>query len=210
MASKEDLLRTLAAGIRDPRVLRAFTVVPRGEFVPPEWRARAYEDTPLPIPHGLVTTQPSLIATMVGALALHGEERVLEVGTGYGFQTALLAVLASEVYSVERWADLAQSARSNLARRGIDNAHVRVGDGTKGLPEQAPFDDIVVAAASPRVPSALVEQLVAGGRLVQPIGPGGNEEVVLFVKEGGRLRRAGLLTGANFVRLVGAEGCREA
>jgi len=206
----EDLLRTLAAGIQDPRLLQAFTVVPRDEFVPPEWRARAYEDTPLPIPHGLVTTQPSLIATMIGALALEGEERVLEIGTGYGYQTALLAVLADEVYSVERWADLAHSAQSNLARRGIANAHVRVGDGTKGLPEEAPFDDIVVAAASPRVPSALAEQLVAGGRLVQPIGPGGNEQVSLFVKEVGGLRRADLLMGANFVRLIGAEGVQEA
>ena len=210
MASTDHLLETLsAAGIRDRRVLDAVRRVPRHEFVPPEWRARAYEDVPLPIPHGLVTTQPSLMARMIEALALRGDERVLEVGTGLGWQTALLAMLAAEVHSVERWEDLAQASRAVLAKRGLDNAYVVVGDGSLGLADQGPFDAIVVAAAFTSVPTPLAEQLVIGGRLVQPLGPGGREEVTLFVKRDGQLRRAAVLTGANFVRLIGAHGFSE-
>ena len=207
MASNQQLVQSLhAAGIRDSRVLEAFRAVPRAEFVPAQARDRAYDDVPLPIPHAQVTTQPSLIARMIEGLALNGGEKVLEIGTGYGFQTALLAALAGEVWSVERWADVASSARMSLAAHGIDNAHVIVGDGTMGLPEQSPFDAIVVAAAFPEVPTPLVEQLAAHGRLVQPIGLGGREEVTLFVKHADHLDREALLTGAHFVRLIGAHG----
>ncbi len=203
----ERLIGTLmASGVRDARLIEAFRQVPRDEFVPLQQRQRAYEDMPLPIPRDQVTTQPSLMARMVEGLALDGTERVLEIGTGYGFQTAILATLACVVWSIERWWDLAEAARSNLERRQIDTAHVVVGDGTQGLVEQAPFDAIVVAAAFTQVPGALVEQLAPGGRLVQPIGPGGREDVVLFVKEGPVLRRVGILIKAHFVRLVGEHG----
>lgn len=204
--SEELVEALLAAGIRDRRVLDAVREVPREEFVPRESRDRAYRDVPLPIPHAQVTTQPSLIARMIEALALQGSERVLEIGTGFGFHTALLAVLAGEVWSVERWGDVARCARVNLARVGIDNAHVVVGDGTRGLPEHHPFEAIVVSAAFTDVPEPLAAQLASRGRLVQPIGPGGHEQVTLFVEDAGRLRREAILTGAHFVRLVGAHG----
>jgi protein-L-isoaspartate(D-aspartate) O-methyltransferase len=200
----EQLIATLAAAdVGNERVLAAFRARPRDEFVPTEHRHRAYQDVPLPIPHDQVTTQPSLIAKMVKALALAGTERVLEVGTGYGYQTALLASLAREVWSLERWPELADTARANLKRCGIENARVVVADGTVGLPREAPFDAIVVAAAFTRVPQPLVVQLPQGGRIVQPIGPGGLEEVVLYRKEGERLRRLATVTTAHFVRLVG-------
>ena len=192
------------AGVRDERVLNAIAAVPRSDFVPPEYAAGADLDAPIPIPHAQVTTQPSLVARMVEALALDGDERVLEIGTGYGWQTALLAELAREVFSVERFADLAETARTTL--RGRENIMVVVGDGSKGLPEHAPFDAILVAAAYPSVPAPLAEQLAEGGRLVQPLGPGGAEDVVLFEKRGGKLQRVRSLVGAHFVRLHGRHG----
>ena len=210
MPGNEDLLRTLlAVGVREERVLDAFRVVPRHEFVSRDQRHRAYEDVPLPIPHGQVTTQPSLTARMVQALALRGTERVLEVGTGYGFQTALLTRLARVVWSVERWPDLAAVARANLERCGVDGAHVVVADGSKGLPHEAPFEAILVAAAFTRVPQPLADQLASDGRLVQPIGPGGHEEVVLHIKDAAGLRRVALVTTAHFVRLVGEHAFAE-
>jgi protein-L-isoaspartate(D-aspartate) O-methyltransferase len=194
------------AGIRDERVLAAISAVRRSDFVPVELADRAGIDAPLPIPHAQVTTQPSLVAQMVAALGLEGSERVLEVGTGYGWQTALLARLAAQVFSVERHADLAAFARVALARAGIANAEIVVGDGTEGLPEHAPFDAVLVAAAFPEVPPPLAEQLAEGGRLVQPIGPGGYDDVILFERRGGALERVRSLTGARFVRLVGRHG----
>ena len=194
------------AGVRDKRVLDAFQAVGRGDFVPRDQRGRAYEDVPVPIPRGQVTTQPSLIGRMLAALALRGAERVLEVGAGYGFQTALLAKLARTVWAVERFGDLADAARANLLRADIDDAHVVVGDGTNGLPERAPFDAIVVAAAFTRVPAPLAEQLALGGRLVQPLGPGGREDVTLYVRDASGLRRERLVTTAHFVPLVGEHG----
>jgi protein-L-isoaspartate(D-aspartate) O-methyltransferase len=163
----------------------------------------------LRIPHGQVTTQPSLIAKMVAALGLEGEERVLEVGTGYGFQTALLATLAREVWSVERWPDFAEVARANLERHGVTNAGIVVGDGSEGLAEHAPFDGIVVSAAFPQVPEPLPGQLAPGGRLVHPVGPGGREDVVLFQRTRRGLQRCRSITGAHFVRLYGRYGFDE-
>jgi protein-L-isoaspartate(D-aspartate) O-methyltransferase len=205
--SPEDLVRVLRAeGIRDRRVLAAFRAVPRARFVPPATAGQAYLDAPIRIPHGQVTTQPSLIASMVTALGLAGGERVLEVGTGLGFQTAILALLARQVVSVERFADLAEQARANLDAAGLGHVRVVVGDGTLGVPEHAPFDAIVVAAASPRIPLPLIEQLAPGGRLVHPVGPGGHEQVTAFHKEAGRLIIDTRLTSARFVPLVGLHG----
>jgi protein-L-isoaspartate(D-aspartate) O-methyltransferase len=192
------------AGVRDERVLDAIGAVPRVDFVPDEDADLADLDTPIPIPHGQVTTQPSLVARMVEALGLEGDERVLEIGTGYGWQTALLGRLAREVYSVERFADLAETAQRHLD--GYENVTVVVGDGSEGLPEHAPFDAILVAAAYPRVPDPLAEQVAEGGRIVQPLGPGGAEDVVLFEKRDGELRRVRSVSGAHFVRLYGRHG----
>jgi protein-L-isoaspartate(D-aspartate) O-methyltransferase len=196
------------AGVRDERVLAAIREVPRADFVPPALAERAYEDRPLPIAHGQVTTQPSLVARMVEALALRGGEHVLEIGAGFGWQTALLARLARFVWSIERWADLAAEARVRLDRFGVENAEVVIGDGSGGLEEHAPYDAILVAAAFTRIPSPLAAQLADGGRLVQPIGPGGAEEVVLFERVGERLEHRRVVTLAHFVRLVGRHGFR--
>jgi protein-L-isoaspartate(D-aspartate) O-methyltransferase len=208
-ATPGELAEAIAArGVRDERLLAAVRALPRADFAPPDQRGRAYEDVPLPNGHGQVTTQPSLVATMVAALAPAAWEQVLEVGTGLGWQTALLASLAREVWSVERLPELAGRARRNLAGAGIENAHVVVGDGTRGLPERAPFDAILLAAAHPAVPSPLEDQLAPGGRLVQPMGPGGAERVVLLEREQGGLVERGTVIDAHFVRLYGEHGFR--
>jgi protein-L-isoaspartate(D-aspartate) O-methyltransferase len=203
----ERLIRAAtASGVRDARVLDAFRRVPRHRFVPPDRIVEADFDRPIPIPHGQVTTQPSLVAQMVAALDLRGTERVLEIGTGLGFQTAILGMLAAEVWSVERFAALAETATGNLRQAGVRNAHVVVGDGTLGLPDRAPFDAVVVSAAAPEVPSPLADQLSDGGRLVHPVGPGGEERVTAFVKQGDALVPTALVVPAHFVPLVGRHG----
>jgi len=210
VSGPEDLVRTIAGeGVRDPRLLDALRAVPRADFVPTNLAEQAYEDKPLPIPHDQVTTQPSLVARMVEALGLAGTELVLEVGAGYAWQTALLARLCGFVWAVERFGDVAEAARENLARFGMTNAEVVTGDGTKGLSEHAPYDAILVAAAFPSVPRPLEEQLAAGGRLVQPVGPGGKEEVVLFEKGTRRFVRRRTIAWARFVRLHGAHAFPE-
>jgi protein-L-isoaspartate(D-aspartate) O-methyltransferase len=207
---KEALIRAIETeGVRDRRVLDAFRRVPRERFVPGGWWGRAYEDRPIPIGHGQVTTQPSLIARMVAGLGLKGEERVLEVGTGLGYQSAVLAMLAREVFSIERFPDLAEWARRNLEAAEVPGVTVVVGDGTKGFPERAPFDATMVSAAAPDVPQPLVEQLTEGGGLVHPLGPGGYETVIAYRKRGGRLVEEARLTPASFVPLVGEYGIPE-
>ena len=205
--SPADLARAAhAAGVRDPRLLAVMSRLPRAAFVPPGMESDAYRDEPIAIAHRQVTTQPSLVATMVEALELAGSETVLEVGTGYGYQTALLARLAHTVWSIDLWPDLIEAARGALARQRITNVHLVVGDGTRGLPEQAPFDAIIISAAFPEVPEMLSEQLIPGGRLVQPIGPGGLEEVTVFAKDESGLTPSRILTAARFVPLYGEHG----
>jgi protein-L-isoaspartate(D-aspartate) O-methyltransferase len=190
------------AGVRDPRILDAFRRVARERFVPAERAALAGADEPIAIGHGQVTTQPSLVALMVEALELSGSERVLEIGTGLGYQAAILGALARTVYSIERVGDLAERARQNMEAAGIANVVVLAGDGALGLPGHAPYDAIIVAAAAPAVPSALAEQLAEGGRLVQPMGAGGDEHVVRFRKRHGRLVQDAELVRARFVPLI--------
>jgi len=196
-------------GIRDEHVLEAMARVPRHEFVYPEQRDEAYGDHPLPIGEGQTISQPFVVAAMLEALALRPEDVVLEVGTGSGYQTAILAELVRTVYSIERIASLAERARAALERLGYSNVVLVHGDGSQGLPEAAPFDAIVVAAAAPQVPRPLLEQLRDGGRLVIPVGSGFAQELQLVRKIGDRSTVL-YLDGVRFVPLIGREGFREA
>jgi protein-L-isoaspartate(D-aspartate) O-methyltransferase len=206
-ASSGDLvLAAQETGVSDERVLDAIAATDRAAFAPPGLAGESYSDRPLPISRGLVTTQPSLVAVMIAGLGLAGGEQILEIGAGYGYQTALLARLAAYVTSVEIHSDIATVARGNLSRQGIANVQVIVADGTRGYPRGAPFDAVLVSAANPDVPTPLIDQLREGGRLVQPIGPGGNEDVTLFERVPDGLRRVRVLTKANFVRLRGKYG----
>jgi protein-L-isoaspartate(D-aspartate) O-methyltransferase len=190
-----------ARGVQDARVLEAMRSVPRHEFVPPEHRDRAYADSPLPIAEGQTISQPYVVAAMTEALGLQGGERVLEIGTGSGYQAAVLAELVPEVWSIELLEPLARAAQARLARLGIRNVHVRSGDGYLGWPELAPFDAIIVTAAPEEVPPALVEQLAVSGRMVLPVGPSGGQELLRIVREEDGLRRESLFP-VRFVPMV--------
>ena len=191
--------------VEDERVLRAMERVPRELFVPEELRPRAYDDAALPIGYGQTISQPYMVARICEALALRGDERVLDVGTGSGYQAAVLAELAAEVVTIERLPELAQSARESLAAAGYDRVEVRVGDGTLGVPDRAPFQAIAVAAAVPELPATLYEQLEARGRLVLPVGTRRAQELQVVVRspEGPAVLRS---VPCRFVPLVGEEG----
>jgi protein-L-isoaspartate(D-aspartate) O-methyltransferase len=190
-------------GIRDRRVLEAMAQVPRHLFLPPEQRAEAYEDRALPIASGQTISQPYIVALMAEALQLQRGERVLEVGAGSGYAAAVLSLLAGDVYTIERHADLAEEAERRLHDLGYRNVHVFAGDGTDGLPAYAPYDGIVVPAAAPWVPRPLREQLAEGGRLVIPVG-GHNDQVLLRVTRQGLETRSERLCDVRFVPLIGA------
>jgi protein-L-isoaspartate(D-aspartate) O-methyltransferase len=194
-----------ARGVRDERVLAAMARVPREEFVAEHFHGQAYEDHPIPIGFGQTISQPYIVALMLEALSVEPIDSVLEVGTGSGYQTALLAELAKRVYSIERHAQLAQSAEAVLQRLGYSNAIVIVGDGSEGLPEHAPFERIIVSAAAPQLPAALIQQLAEGGRMIIPIGPPNAQELQLVRKREGKAV-VDYLEGCRFVPLVGEQG----
>ena len=192
-------------GIRDLAVLRAIDQVPRHLFVPLEQRHRAYEDSPLPIGSGQTISQPYVHARALEQLMLTGRERVLEIGTGSAYQTALLSLLADQVFSVERYAALLDRARTLLAQAQVRNVSVSLGDGTLGWREYAPYDAIVVSAGAPHVPPALEAQLAEGGRLLIPLGDRDEQMLTLFIKRGGALERRDIVP-VRFVPLIGAGG----
>jgi protein-L-isoaspartate(D-aspartate) O-methyltransferase len=195
-------------GVRDPRVLDAMARVPRHRFVPPEVRHLAYDDSALPIGECQTISQPYIVALMTEALRLGPEDRVLEIGTGSGYQTAVLAELAREVYTVERFESLSRAARELLRELGYGNVHFRVGDGSQGWPEAAPFDAVLVTAAAREVPPALAEQMAPGGRLVLPLGDRSLQDLVRITRtpDGWREER---LTSCRFVPLVADAGWPE-
>ncbi len=191
-----------ARGITDKRILDAFYKVPRHMFVGPDQKPLAYEDHPLPIEHNQTISQPFIVALMTEALQLKVNEKILEIGTGSGYQTAILAELADHVYTIERFERLSRSASTLLGELGYNNVTYRVGDGTKGWPEQAPFDRILAAAATERIPPALLEQLDTGGKLVMPVGdPGGQQLIVAGKDSSGKITRENL-GGCRFLPLV--------
>ena len=195
-------------GISDKRVLEAMRRVPRHLFVPGDRRGKAYDDAPLPLGEGQTISQPYMVAWMTELLGLEGDEKVLEVGTGSGYQAAILGLLARKVYSIERIEWLAEQARRRLDELGFKNIEVVVGDGSKGLKEHAPFDAIMVTAGSPGVPQALLEQLAVGGRLVIPVGPSSMQTLTVVTREdsGLQTREVG---SCVFVPLVGMYGWKQ-
>ena len=209
---REDMVRTQieSRGVNDPRVLQVLQSVPRHEFVPENVRTSSYADSPLPIGHGQTISQPYIVGFMTEALDPRPGDRILEIGTGSGYQAAVLSPLVREVFTIEIVEPLAEQARKVLERLGYDNVHVRAGDGYQGWPEEAPFDAIIVTCAPDEVPGALVSQLRDGGRMVIPVGPeGGVQELVLLEKHGDKLERRDLLP-VRFVPMTGEGRMRKA
>jgi protein-L-isoaspartate(D-aspartate) O-methyltransferase len=193
-------------GIHDERLLAAMSKVPRHEFVSPQNWNEAYADHPIPIAEKQTTSQPYMIAAMVQAAQIKPEDRVLEIGAGSGYQTALLAELASQVFAVERYASLAEAAQKTLERLGYRNARIVTGDGSLGLPEAAPYDAIIVSAAAPRIPQALIGQLAIGGRLLIPVGESDQQLLQLVQRQPDGSTTVRTLEGCRFVPLIGEQG----
>ncbi len=191
--------------IRDERLLLAMKEIPRHRFIPPKLASRAYEDGPLPIGEEQTISQPFIVAEMTQALSLTGTEKVLEIGTGSGYQTAILCRMSREVVTVERLESLSRMARTTLAALGMDNVRFRIGDGTLGAPDDAPFDRVIVTAAAPGIPEPLFEQMKEGGIMVIPIGGRWEQELVTVRKEKGMPRKE-TLGGCRFVPLLGERG----
>lgn len=189
-------------GISGERVLAAMRKVPREEFVPEAWRAASYADQPLPIGYDQTISQPYIVAFMTEELKPRPEDKVLEIGTGSGYQAAILAELVAQVYSIEIIEPLGKGAQETLERLGYKNVHVKVGDGYKGWPEHAPFDAVIVTCAPDHVPRPLVEQLKEGGRMIIPVGPAGNQDLYLLEKEKGELKQRAV-TPVRFVPMTG-------
>jgi protein-L-isoaspartate(D-aspartate) O-methyltransferase len=197
-----------ARGITDARVLSAMRKVPRHLFVPEEVRAAAYGDHPLPIGHGQTISQPYIVAMMTSLLQIHPDDRVLEIGTGSGYQAAILGILAKEVISFERIPEVARLAQKNLAVSSTRAVRVITGDGTRGYPERAPYDGVLITAATPSIPPPLIDQLAEGGRLVAPVGSRDLQELIrLTRKEKDLLRES--FGGVVFVPLLGEHGWEE-
>jgi protein-L-isoaspartate(D-aspartate) O-methyltransferase len=195
-------------GLRDWRVLSAMAKVPREEFIAAEYASEAYGDFPVPIASGQTISQPYIVASMLEKLEVRPRNRVLEVGTGTGYQAALLGELAAEVWTIERHAELAEQAQAILAKLGYAKVHVIHGDGSRGLAERAPFDRIVVAAAAPQVPDALVAQLAEGGKLILPVGNRYEQQLQIVRKLGGQISST-TADLCRFVPLLGEYGWRE-
>jgi len=197
-----------ARGVRDPRVLAAMQQIPRHLFAPAASLEEAYGDFPLPIGHGQTISQPFIVAYMTEGLQLRGDEKVLEIGTGSGYQAAVLGLLAHEVHTVERIPALAEAARRRLTELGYTNVTVHLSDGTLGLPQHAPYDAILVTAAAPKVPRPLLEQLADGGRLLAPVGDRGFQRLERWTRLGNIWQRQ-VMESVAFVPLIGQHGWPE-
>ena len=205
--AKKRMVKTqiVRRGLQDPRLLTVFETVPRHKFVPEEYYYAAYDDSPLPIGFSQTISQPYIVALMTDLLKLQGHERVLEIGTGSGYQAAILGMMAEEVHTVEYLPELATNADKLLKELGFDNVHVHIGDGSLGWPEAAPYQGILVAAAAPQAPKALLEQLENGGRLVLPIGGRGMQNLEIWERDGDEFTSR-VETAVAFVPLRGEEG----
>lgn len=198
----------IARGIKDPLVIKAMRKVPRHLFVDEGLRSRAYDDYPLPIDYGQTISQPYIVALMTEALKLKGNEKVLEIGTGSGYQSAILAEIVDTVYSVERIPGLAKKSREILDSLGYHNVIIKVGDGTFGWKDKAPFDGIIVTAGAPTIPEPLLEQLKDGGRLVIPVGDIFSQDLIVVERIGNRFKKSSY-GGVRFVKLIGTYGWKE-